>query len=119
MVWATGGVEASCRNPKTKRPHAPTGGFGRFFVLPALEMEIENNLEMTLSKAKNSIFGNVEPCKLLEPGSSSHDARGSKLDLVLIKKLFWSPKASDIRAVHQTCVLHVGVSLKLFPTVLE
>ena len=37
----------------------------------------------------------------------------------VLKNVFWSPKASDIRAVHQTRVLHVGVSLKLVPTVLE
>ena len=34
-------------------------------------------------------------------------------------KKFFDPQASDIRAVHLLRVIHEGVSLKLFPTVLE
>ena len=58
-----------------------------FLVSPAIKIEIENSLGMALSKAKavargNPIFGSVEPCKLLETRSSSHDASGSKLGFV-------------------------------------
>ena len=46
-----------------------------FLVSPAIKIEIENSLEMALSKAKavargNPIFGSVEPCDLLETRSS-------------------------------------------------
>ena len=46
-----------------------------FLVSPAIKIEIENSLEMALSKAKSgsawqSIFGSVEPCDLLETRSS-------------------------------------------------
>ena len=41
-----------------------------FFVLPAIKIEIENSLEMALSKAKsgargNPVFGSLEPCEAL------------------------------------------------------
>ena len=66
-------------------PHAPTRGFGaRFWSRLLSKIEIENSLEMTLSRAKsgacgNPIFGSVEPCDLLETRSSLHYASKSKL----------------------------------------
>ena len=61
-----------------------------FLVSPAIKIEIENSLEMALSKAKSgsawqSHFwqcGNVEPCDLLETRSSLHYANKSKLGFV-------------------------------------
>ena len=58
-----------------------------FLVSPAIKIEIENSLEMALSKAKavargNPIFGSVEPCDLLETRSSIHYASKSKLGFV-------------------------------------
>ena len=58
-----------------------------FLVSPAIKIEIENSLEMALSKAKavargNPIFGSVEPCDLLETRSSLHYANKSKLGFV-------------------------------------
>ena len=58
-----------------------------FLVSPAIKIEIENSLEMALSKAKSgsawqSHFwqcGTVEPCDLLETRSSLHYANKSKL----------------------------------------
>ena len=46
-----------------------------FLVLPAIKIEIENNLKMVLSRAKSGSawqchFGSVEPCDLLETRSS-------------------------------------------------
>ena len=61
-----------------------------FLVSPAIKIEIENSLEMALSKAKSgsawqSHFwqcGTVEPCDLLETRSSLHYANKSKLGFV-------------------------------------
>ena len=58
-----------------------------FLVSPAIKIEIENSLEMALSKRKavargNPIFGSVEPCDLLETRSSLHYANKSKLGFV-------------------------------------
>ena len=58
-----------------------------FLVLPAIKIEIENSSEWPCPKRKavargNPIFGSVEPCKLFETRSSSHDASGSKLGFV-------------------------------------
>ena len=54
LLKQLGAFRASCRNPKTGLPHAPTRGFGApFLVSPAIKIEIENSLEMALSKAKS------------------------------------------------------------------
>ena len=61
-----------------------------FLVSPPIKIEIENSLEMALSKAKSgsawqSHFwqcGTVEPCDLLETRSSLHYANKSKLGFV-------------------------------------
>ena len=61
-----------------------------FLVLPAIKIEIENSLEMALSKAKSgsawqSHFwqcGTGEPCDLLETRSSLQYANKSKLGFV-------------------------------------
>ena len=63
--------ERHVATPKSGLPHAPTRGCGApFFVLPAIKIEIENSLEMALSKAKsgargNPVFGSLEPCEAL------------------------------------------------------
>ena len=64
---------ASCRNPKTGLPHAPTSGIARPFLVSP-NTKIENRLEMALSKAKSGARGSVEPCDLLETRSSLHYA---------------------------------------------
>ena len=46
--------ERHVATPKIGLPHAPTRGFGAaFLVSPAIKIEIENSLEMALSKAKS------------------------------------------------------------------
>ena len=46
--------ERHLATPKTGLPHAPTRGFGApILVSPAIKIEIENSLEMALSKAKS------------------------------------------------------------------
>ena len=73
---------------KTGLPHAPTRGFGApVFGLASIKIEIENSLEMALSKAKSgsawqSHFWQLEPCDLLETRSSLHYANKSKLGFV-------------------------------------
>ena len=80
--------ERHVATPKTGLPHAPTRGFGAPVLgLACMKIEIENSLEMALSKAKsvgrgNSIFGSVEPCDLLETRNSLHCASKSKLGFV-------------------------------------
>ena len=61
--------ERHVATPKTGLPHAPTRGFGAaVFGLACFKIEIENSLEMALSKAKsgsagNPIFGSLEPAR--------------------------------------------------------
>ena len=51
LLKQLGAFRASCRNPKTGLPQAPTRGFGA--LSPAMKIEIENGLEMALSKVKS------------------------------------------------------------------
>ena len=54
LLKQLGAFRASCRNPNTGLPHAPTRGFGApVFGLACHKIEIENSLEMALSKAKS------------------------------------------------------------------
>ena len=68
--------------------HTPTRVFGAPVLgLACFKIEIENSLEMVLSKAKSggawqSHFGSVEPCDLLETRSSLHYGSKSKLGFV-------------------------------------
>ena len=55
-----------------------------FLISPAIKIQIENSLEMALSKAERVAipFLAVEPCDLLETRSSLHYANKSKLGFV-------------------------------------
>ena len=79
-----------------------------FLVSPAIKIEIENSLEMALSKAKSgsawqSHFGSVEPCDLLETRSSyitqvnqSWVLFKQQASTQLGRTTFWSPKSQCV-----------------------
>ena len=82
LLEQLGAFRASCRNPKNRIATQRVDLARPFLVSPAIKIEIENSLEMALSKAKSGSAWQSHFWHLLETRSSLHYASKSKLGFV-------------------------------------